>query len=833
VIRSAVSSFLILLATVVVVPPAWPALYMWRGLSSSTPGADGFTFDLAPNWSPSSLPFGADIARFDVVSVTTPPLRLLAPRSVGFLEVAGTAIALDNTIALAPSSVQLGGSGGPGTMTLEAGTMASTWRIGDVADGTLNVGPTAMVNSNNTRVGIGAAGTVNLQGHWTNTGSTFIVGQGSNVGRLEITDGGTLTTAGLTGNNARIALTGPTARWFDSGTIRAGGGPTIAGGAKVESDDYEFINPARIGVGGTVSGTGSEWWVHGRLEVGQHGVLVNEGATLRTDNRVETSNFGSVTVDGPGTHWLANGEVYLGLASNGYMSIRAGGLLISTAPTRLGPVSPGYAAVSDGGTWQYSSSLGFGPSPGVLTVSSGGQVEGPGASLSLSGSDGTVTVRDPGSRWHITGNQTVAGSAPTAHEPVAHIIVEDGGEVSCAGTMSLDYGGEIEVSGGGILIADQLTLQCMSNGTFLFMSAFGGTLRTNRLNLSCLVPTIQVGNLQLGHTAGPTSSTHTVPGNATLTSKRFALGFNAQAAVVVSGNQVSEDLVVGDLAEGNGTITVGGLSTTTRDLIVGSEGTGLFRFTIGDATVGRDLIIAAEPGSMGTVEVGSGNALDVGGDAFVGGSRAGPGGSGTLRHVGNGTTTIAETLFVYPTNQVEIVSGHLSAAVIDVMGGVLANRAQITGVVINDGTATVGPEGSAFGRFLVEGDFEQEPAGTLFLRADTPALHDSMVVTGTMRLAGTLHLVMPYGLSPTVGARIRLATAAQFVGSFATVLGLPAPTSTARWELQVAGGHLELVGVSHTGPVGMPASTDLVLMLSALGLACLGAAHLRRPAQRP
>jgi T5SS/PEP-CTERM-associated repeat protein len=815
-------------------PPAAATLYLWRGLSSGNPGADGHTYDLPANWSPSGLPFGSsDYVRFDLIAADSPPLQLTTARPIGTFEVAGTSVSLINDPPLGPGSVLVGGATGPGTLTLLSGTLAGSftqWRIGNSSTGTVVVTGTAAVQAGDAQIGIGSQGTLTVDGpgaSWTHTTAQLTLGSGAIVGVVNVKNGGTLTTAGGNGNRAQITVNGSGSTWIDTGNFTTNDGPTISGGAHAESQTLHVYNP-NSGLASIVTGPGSQWLMHAQAEIERPGIAVENGGLLTTQAGLVVDKFGFATVDGAGSRWNAQGIILL--LGTSFLIVQNHGMLNSSGSVFLNIADRAIANVSSGAEWHYSGAINVRGGSGFtssIAVSGGGLLEGPGIGFANNQGVGKVQVSDVGSRWHVTGDQTVGGSAATENSPVAFVDVGGGGEMDCDGTVTLNYGGNLTIGSGGLLKTDQLDLEPLSSGAFLF-SSIDGTIRTNRLTLGGFHPLITFGTVQLGHAEGLGSGLLTVAFGSSVFTDHGVFGYDAPASVTVSGTLNGTTMVVGDQAAGDGTflIGVGANSSTTKDLTVGEQGHGLFQVGSGNEHVGRHLMIAAETGSVGTVTVGNGT-LTVAGDVFLGGSRAGAGGAGMLKHTGTGSTTITDTLFVFPSDTLLVPTGQLSASVIDLMGGVLKSRTHITGKIINAGFVCCAPDTFRFTALTLTGDLEQQAIGILNLRVPSLARHDSLVVSGVMTMAGTLALDMDPSLTPHAGDRVRLATAGSFAGQFQSVTGVPAATAVAHWSLVVQSGSLYLLGVQSTGPA-LPMTSGLTTALLAMAMLGIGAASLRR-----
>jgi len=113
---------------------------------------------------------------------------------------------------------------------------------------------------------------------------------------------------------------------------------------------------------------------------------------------------------------------------------------------------------------------------------------------------------------------------------------------------------------------------------------------------------------------------------------------------------------------------------------VGFSGAALFNQSGGTNTVGTDLYIATNSGSTGTYTL-SGGTLQIGRNAYVGGSASGAGGQGVLTVSGSAVLSVAGTLTVYSVGQVNINGGSttLGNLIVNSGGAVNANAA----IVIN------------------------------------------------------------------------------------------------------------------------------------------------------
>jgi hypothetical protein len=124
---------------------------------------------------------------------------------------------------------------------------------------------------------------------------------------------------------------------------------------------------------------------------------------------------------------------------------------------------------------------------------------------------------------------------------------------------------------------------------------------------------------------------------------------------------------------------------------VGFSGSALFNQSGGTNAVGTDLYIANNSGSTGTYTL-SGGALQIGRNAYVGGSASGPGGQGVLTVSGTAALSVTGTLTVYSAGQVNINGGSttLGNLIVNSGGTVNANAALLIDYAGNsDPVATI------------------------------------------------------------------------------------------------------------------------------------------------
>ncbi len=183
-------------------------------------------------------------------------------------------------------------------------------------------------------------------------------------------------------------------------------------------------------------------------------------------------------------------------------------------------------------------------------------------------------------------------------------------------------------------------------------------------------------------------------------------------------------------------------------------------------------------GQMTLVEVVNGGSVTVASGGTV--TSQGPfGNAGAVIIATGGTFNIATGGTFNTTNADYIqwagtttVDGLLSAANVDVLGGVLTGAGTIQANVTN--AATVKP-GDPFGTLTVEGNYTQTADGVLLIRIGGPSQFGQLAITGSATLAGTLEISLLDDYVPAIGTSFQILTFAEYAGGFTTDVGLPLP----------------------------------------------------------
>lgn len=375
-------------------------------------------------------------------------------------------------------------------------------------------------------------GTVTVSGagsHWSNIGDLTVgkagagvmsIQQGATVSNLNgvvgDTIGGAYTSAGI------VTVRDAGSLWQNFGALTIG----LAGDAdlRVEAAGLVVSNDGIIGEKSTsfgsviVSETGSAWKINKELVVGRHGVgslLIDNGGFVsseigRVGNSSASSSVGSVTVKGPGSAWINQGQLFV---TQGSLSIEDSGRL-SSQITTLNAFAGRTATVTvtgPGSTWNNSSFIivaSFGAA--VLKVENAGEVNSGGGIMALNaGGSSTVAVKGPESAWRINGDLTIGAAG------AGFLTITDSGLVQVSEDIRLGFNssgsGTLTLSGGMLKMRNGQIVKGTGAANLVFT---GGTLMGARV-IDLGQPIVQAGGtLAPGNQIGLTR----IVGDYTLTS---------------------------------------------------------------------------------------------------------------------------------------------------------------------------------------------------------------------------------------------------------------------------------------------------------------------------
>jgi T5SS/PEP-CTERM-associated repeat protein len=700
--------------TVIGVPTASTAQSVWTAGSNST---DWFT---SGNWSPNGVPTaGTNV----VVDTTSPfPTVISGAPAVSNLSTIGTA-------AGSTGNVTVTGAG-------STWTNSSALDLGVDGSGTLNVLNGGHVSNTVGNFGLnaGSTGTATVSGigsSWTNS-NLLTIGFSGN-GALNVAAGGLVSnTVGLiaatVSSTSTATVTGANSTWTNSGGLvvgQSGNGTlnVLNGGTVTDTDGTLGANVGATGIA-LVNGTNSRWTNSGLLLVGSNGTgtltVQSGGAASGNVITIGSNATGDVTVDGVGSTLTSNQHINIGLSSSGTLTVQNGGAVSNTFAVVGSSVGANGTATVTGANsiWTNSSTLDVGQfASGRLNVLNGGKV---------SDTNGTL-----GSNAGVTGIATVSGANSSWTNSGLLLIGRNG-----TGTLNIQNGGA--ASGNVVTIGFTGTGDVTVDGT-------GSTLTsTQHINLGNGTLTVQNGGsvsntfASLGAFGAPATATVTGANSTWTNSAYIRVGEAATATLnILNGGRVSN--ATADIGMGaSGTVTVNGAGSTWTNagvLSVGVNSTGILNIQGGGVVSSTGTaLIGTNGGTIGIVNVtGAGSTWTNSNHVNVGAF-----GTGTLTIADGGTVSgTAVVIAAGPGSTGTLNIGAASAAPAAAPGAVNAPIVTFgdgTGQIVFNHTAakyTFAPLISGVGTVLVE-------SGTTSLTAINTYTGNTTVTGGTLAVNGSI-----------------------------------------------------------------------------------------------
>jgi fibronectin-binding autotransporter adhesin len=572
---------------------------------------------------------------------------------------------------------------------------------------TLTVGAGGTVSAQTFK--IWPPGTVNLSGGTIETTNLIFGGGAFNwtAGTLHLSNTLEISPAGLLGSPLTIG-TGKELHMIGLSVGSAAAGALVIPGGAVLADGDAVIAPAGIA-----------------------SVTVTDGGLFRTPDIAtigdQAAANGTVSVDGAGSRWDHDGPTgtpsffIVGNSGTGSMNATGGGVIavhnqcvpvIANNPGSHGSVTVDGAG-SQWTTELHDLSVGYSGS-GTLSILNGGSVATISSGNALigdgPGSDGTTTVDGPGSTW------TVLGLLDIGNAGTGSLKVTTGAAVSAAEAyIALQQGskGDVTVEGAGASFRN-----IGSNGYLIVGGADAGSL------------TIKDG-----------------------------------------GTVEAKETFVGDGASGIGTVLVSGAGASlvnSQDFAVGYFGQGIVSILAGASASNPVAVIGNNSGSVGRVTVDGAGSTWTNTDTLD----VGPDGSGALTVSGGAAMSVTNTLTIWSHGTVTLNGGTINAGTVDLTAGaVLGGTGTIASNVSNAGSVS---PGQSPGLLTVNGNYTQAAGGSL--ECEIGGLtegteFDSVAVSGSATLDGTLNIHLINGFVPTIGRRFMIMTFGSRVGQFAAVTG--------------------------------------------------------------
>ncbi len=526
------------------------------------------------------------------------------------------------TIDTQSATISVGAIGGSGNLTkVGAGqltfTGANTYGATTISGGSVQIATGGSLGS----------------GPVLNNGALNFATSASQAVPNVISGSGTLTQSGsgtitLSGNNSYSGATNIT-----SGTIQAGnanalgfGGPTmssvpgatVSGGGTLDLNAQTLNKPITLN-GGTL--TNSNTSAAGGLSTGVNGYIVNSpGSAVPAD---------LITVTGGGGSG-ASGKLIFGLTSSSF-SVTNGGVGYTTAPTVT--ISGG------GGTGATAVATVSGAAVTSITITNPGTGYTSAPSISLSGGGDTApaTVSANANNFTVLGAEAVLPgtgytSTPTATvlainstsssqtevlptlTPVLNTVsVQSNSTINGAGAVVLNTAVNGSNSSGTVTLDLDGTSSSSAINGVIGNGTAGGNLAISKTNTSTWTlsganaytggTTVSNGTLVVANTSGSATGT----GNVNLNGGVLASGAVGSISGNVIGGASPATIAPGGVAT-VGTLTLGGLTTTSSTALNFDLGTGTGTVTNGDL-----LNLGA-----GTINIAPGTPITLGGNTTIG-----------------------------------------------------------------------------------------------------------------------------------------------------------------------------------------------------------------------
>ena len=453
-----------------------------------------------------------------------------------------------------------------------------------------------------------------------NGGTALITGNNEACGDLFLgsgsSDGGTLDmTSGSLGvySNLRVGD-------FGCGTLKISDGYVFIKGYSVIGNQSNSTGEV------SVDGPGSTWTNRNSFYVGNYGNgtlnITNGGAVSNEDSYnycgyigSRSGSTGEVRVDGSGSKWTNNDDLYVGREGIGALNITSGGT-VSSYDGHIGDESGSTGEVTvdgSGSKWTNSRGLDVGNyGNGTLNITSGGVIRNSYGHIGhQSGSTGEVTVNGSGSKWEN-------GALDVGYSGNGTLSITSGGAVSSSyshiGNQSSSTG-EVTVDGSGsIWTNSDLEVGHYGNGTLNITS--GGVIRSSYCHI--------------GHLSGSTGEVTVDGSGSTWTNENFFyVGLYGNGTLnITNGGAVNNgnDAYIGCWSNwsSTGEVTVDGSGSTwtnSDDLYVGREDDGTLNITTdGLVSIAGTLTIDDDGDDDSFINMSTGGMLALFGNADANGN---------------------------------------------------------------------------------------------------------------------------------------------------------------------------------------------------------------------
>ena len=660
-------------------------------------------------------------------------------------------------------------------------TIGNNAGVVTMGDPTVNCGPSVATNCN-------AGSLVQVNSLILNSGSALKIFGQMYFQQLNGGTGGLANTGEvILPNGGFLGFQGP-----QSNAVSGGGLITLNGGTLFANNDLTSDNTIHgvglVTVGGALTNTGTinADSSAGALYLGQTvnsaiGSIVNQGMILSTssggltfgqvgsiDNTagvIQASNGSNITAFGT---TITGGT--LGLSNSGSLALT--GTTITGGTLNLGAGS----VVTING--QSSTSL----IEGAVSAPTGSQIQvGSFSNLVLTSNgsytaNGSIQVADQ-AQLQISGTTTLTGSGTLtlggANALVSNyagnstLVTSSGFTITGTGTVGVGVG----LQNNGMIVADSgdsLLVRTQGGDTNAgsIIARNGGALTLSSPDGQALSNSGQItaaagGTLYLGPTAGGgavvSGGTVSTTGNGAIvmtgaTLSGLALNNGAQGTMSI-GNQTTVYLGTGLQLTNDGTFTMSNSSALIVESAMTFQNRGAINLTGlggefqnilylgGDLTLEGSGSFDVDGGSL-VLQSGSAHNLDNDGNTVT----VGP--TGQLGYPGR-TGGVIDVNDYVQTAGTTMVEGTLEAQEFDLEGGALEGvGGTIEANLVNSG-GIINPGDP--GPMDIMGDFTQTAGGTTILDIDSASLFDTLDITGSADLGGTLELNFQDGFVPVDG----------------------------------------------------------------------------------
>jgi T5SS/PEP-CTERM-associated repeat protein len=418
------------------------------------------------------------ISNNGTVVTGSPNSSSLAALGVGLQGVGSVTITGSASTLTSDGFVYLGRAG-TGSLTVENyGTLAIHNGTDGAGSGSLSVGGANVTAIAATSLYIDGTGTALVTGSGRVTAATSLyVGSTGATGTLTVNNGGSVeatdqvtigNTATLASGGTLITASGTTTvgsatPYAGTGTVDVGAGGTLKADGALSNGYAAIVVGNGAGATGTlnVSGTGALVNAGGyRITIGNYGagtMLVSNGGTAEagaaytdTEAAVYIGNTaaatGALTVTGAGSTFTAAGQMDVGNAGTGSLTIDDAGAVTATAlDTGVAANSSGIiTATGSGSTLTVTNALDVGDDGAAnLSVYNGATVTAGSVDIGVQlAGTGVLDVEDSGTQLNVSTNLTVGDGG------TGTLIVGYGANIKVTGTISVGLGGSIIFDGG-------------------------------------------------------------------------------------------------------------------------------------------------------------------------------------------------------------------------------------------------------------------------------------------------------------------------------------------------------------------------------------------------